>query len=57
MGSKSLKNPKVIIDYSKTLDDVYENLEDYSSTTKKYINSFWYYDSIRDNKKLSPFVT
>ena len=28
VGTKNLKNPKAWIDYSKTIDDVYKNLED-----------------------------
>ena len=32
---KELKNPKVFIDYSQTVDDVYENLEDYNPTKKR----------------------
>ena len=33
-GNKTLKNPKVFIDYWQTVDDVYENLEDYNTTKK-----------------------
>ena len=43
LGSKDLKNPKAIIDYSQTLDDIYENLE-YYSLTKKIFNSALLYD-------------
>ena len=32
VGIESLKNPKVFVDYSETIDDVYENLEDYNAT-------------------------
>ena len=28
VGIENLKNPKAFIDYSQTIDDVYENLED-----------------------------
>ena len=28
VGIKTVKNPKAFIDYSQTIDDVYENLED-----------------------------
>ena len=31
---KELKNLKALIDYSGTIDDVYENLEDYNPTKK-----------------------
>ena len=33
-GNKTLKNPKKFIDYWQTVDDVYENLEDYNTTKK-----------------------
>ena len=32
---KQLKNPKAFIDYSKAVDDVYENSEDYNLTKKR----------------------
>ena len=35
VGIKILKNPKAFIDYSQTIDDVYENLEDYNLKKKK----------------------
>ena len=28
IGIENLKNPKSFIDYSQTIDDVYENIED-----------------------------
>ena len=34
-GVKNLKIPKILIDYSQTIDDVYGNLEDYNPTKKK----------------------
>ena len=34
------KNPKVLIDYSRKIDGVYKNLEDYSATKKSSVNSF-----------------
>ena len=30
VGVENLKNPKAFIDYSRIIDDVYENLEDYN---------------------------
>ena len=39
VGIKTLKNSKAFIDYSRTIDDVYENLEDYNSTKKERFNS------------------
>ena len=38
VGTKKIKKSKTIIDYSQTIDDVYENLEDYNPT-KKSVNS------------------
>ena len=35
VGTEILKNPRAFIDYSQTIDDVYEHLEDYNSTKKK----------------------
>ena len=34
---KNFKNPKAFIDYSQTIDDVYENLKDYNPTKKRKI--------------------
>ena len=34
---KILKNTEAFIDYSQTIDDVYENLEDYNPTKKKRV--------------------
>ena len=33
------KNPKVFVDYSRKIDDVYKNFEDYSATKKSSVNS------------------
>ena len=35
VGNENSKNPKAFIDYSHTMDDVYENLKDYNPTKKK----------------------
>ena len=59
VGIKILKNPKAFIDYSSTIDDVYENLEDYNATKKRRV-LIVFHDMIADmesNKKLSPIVT
>ena len=49
VGIKKLKNPQAFTDYSHTIDDVYENLEDYIPTNledynpiKKSVSSVWY---------------
>ena len=53
------KNPKTFFDYSQTIDDVYEHLEDYNPTKKMRV-LIVFDDMIADmesNKKLSPIVT
>ena len=58
-GSEKLKNPKALIDYSQTIDDIYENLKDYNPTKKRGV-LIVFDDMIGDmesNKKLSPIVT
>ena len=58
VGVKKLKNPKVFIDFSQTIDDVYENLEDYNPTKKRRL-LIVFDDMIADmesNKKLSPLL-
>ena len=37
VGIENFKNPTAIIDYSQTIDDVYEHLEDYNSTKKSRV--------------------
>ena len=37
VGIKNLKNPKAFIDYSKQIEDVYENLKDYNPTKKRRV--------------------
>ena len=37
VGIKKLKNPKIFIDYSQTIDHVYENLEDYNPIKKRRV--------------------
>ena len=53
---KNLKNP---YDYSKTIDDVHENLKDYNPMKKRRVLMV-FDDMITDikyNKKLTPIVT
>ena len=55
---ENLKSPKALIDYLKTFDDVYENLEDYNPAKKRRV--LIVFDDITDmekNKKLTPKVT
>ena len=55
---KELKNPKTFIDYSQTIGDVYENLEDLSNKEKKVLTVFdVMIVGIKTNKKLSTIVT
>ena len=37
VGTENLKNAKAFIDYSQTIDDVYENLKDHNPTKKKRV--------------------
>ena len=37
VGLENLKNLKEFIDYSQTIDDAYENVEDYSLTKKRTV--------------------
>ena len=59
IGIKNLKNPKAFIDYSQTIDDVYENLGDYNPTKKKRVIIVFNYmiEDMESNEKLSPIVT
>ena len=55
----TLKNPKTFIDYLQTIDDDYENLEDYDPWKKRRV-LIEFDDMITDtesNKKLGPLVT
>ena len=59
VGIANLKNPNAFIDYSQTIDEVYENLEDYNPTKKRRV-LIVFDDMIADmesNKKLSTIVT
>ena len=53
---ENLKNPNIFVDYSQTIDEVYENLEDYGPTKKRRVLII-FDDMIADiesNTKLSP---
>ena len=56
---KKIKNPKAFNDYSQTIDDVYENLEDYKPTNKRRVLIVFdiIIADLETNKKLSPTVT
>ena len=59
VGTEDFKNPKAFIDYSQTVGDVYENLEDYNPTEKRRV--LIVFDDMtavmESNKKLSPIVS
>ena len=40
VGLKKLKNPKAFIDYLKTIDNVYENFQDYNGIQLRSIAIF-----------------
>ena len=59
VGIEILKYPKAFTDYSQTIDDVYENLEDYNPTKKRRVNIVLddMIANMESYQKLSPFVT
>ena len=59
VGTETVKNPKTFVDYSQTIDDVYENLELYNPANKRRVLMV-FDDMIADidyNEKLSSIVT
>ena len=58
VGIKKLKNSKAFIDYSQTIDNIYENLEDYNPTKirRVLIVSNDMIADMKSNKKLSSIV-
>ena len=58
IGSEKLKNSKVFISYSQTIDDIYENLEDYNPVKNTRVLMFYkMIANMESNEKLSPIVT
>ena len=43
-GTKYLNDPNAFIEFSNTMDDVYENINDYNTFRKKNLNCFWWHD-------------
>ena len=41
---KHLNDPDAFIECSNSMDDVYENINDYNSSRKKNLDCFWWYD-------------
>ena len=39
-GIRNLNDPSVFIEYSNTMDDILDNIEDYNKKRKKKFNSF-----------------
>ena len=59
VGIENLKITKAFIDYSQTIDDVYENFKDYNPTKKSRVLIVLddMTADLESNKKLSPIVT
>ena len=55
---KKLKTSTAFIDYSQTIDDVYENLKDYDPLKKRKVLIVFddMIADVEDNKKSSPIV-
>ena len=58
VGIKKLKTSTAFIDYSQTIDDVYENLKDYDPLKKRKVLIVFddMIADVEDNKKSSPIV-
>ena len=52
-GIKHLNNPKAFVECSNTMDDVYENINDYNPIRKKKLIVF---DGIKSNKKFQVII-
>ena len=59
VGIEKLKNPKAFIDYSQSINDVYEKLEDYNPTKKRKVLIVFddMIANLEANDKLNPIVT
>ena len=58
VGIKKLKTSTAFIDYSQTIDDVYENLKDYDPLKKRKVLIVFddMIADVEDNKKSNPIV-
>ena len=58
VGIKKLKTSTAFIDYSQTIDNVYENLKDYDPLKKRKVLIVFddMIADVEDNKKSSPIV-
>ena len=59
VGIENLKNSKALVDYSQTIDDVYENLGDYNPTKKRRVLIVFddMIAGLESHEKLNPKVT
>ena len=59
VGIENLKNPKAFIDYSQTVDNVYENLKGYNPTKKRRVLILFddMVVDVKSKKTCGPFVT
>ena len=57
VGVETLRKPKAFVDYSQTVDDVYENLEGYNPTKKRRVLRVFavMIAGMESNKKLSAY--
>ena len=44
VGTNYLNDPNAFTECSNTMDDVYENIDDYNPSRKKNSNWFWWHD-------------
>ena len=51
VGVKRLKNPKAFMDCLKTIDNVYENFQDYNGIQLRSIAIFWVKKSYKKNRQ------
>ena len=56
VGIKHFNDPNAFIESSNTLDDVYENINDYNPSRKKNLNCFWWYDWRHYDKKFQAIM-
>ena len=53
-GIKNLNDPTAFIEYSSTMDDVYNNIDDYNSKSKRKV--LVVFDDIMTNKKFQAII-
>ena len=55
-GITYLNDPNAFIECFNTMDDVYENINDYNPSRKKNLNCFWWYDCTHYDKKFQAIM-